>query len=148
MAYADQPDNKTWREREQWLQELEESFQHPRASYLLSAHGTFLSRDLDLAFCAGAWAAVIIIAHAVIDAVIRDTKCGDYKTSSFHLFGNDEDLQWLRKTRNALVHVKEISDIIDESELHRIEKNYESLEKDARRVVGLVFRAMYANPGT
>jgi hypothetical protein len=54
----------------------------------------------------------------------------------------------LSKTRNALVHVKEISDIIDESELHRIEKNYESLEKDARRVVGLVFRAMYANPGT
>ena len=148
VAYADIPDPETWRFRERWLQETEESFQHPQASYLLSAQGTFLSRDMDIAFCAGAWAAVIIIAHAVIDAWLRDTEIGDYKSSSHQLFGDDENLQWLRKRRNQLVHVREDQTTIDEAELHRIEENYESLEPEARRAVRMVFRVIYANPGT
>jgi len=148
MAYAEIPDAETWRSRERWLQETEESFQDPRASYLLSAQGTFLSRDMDLAFCSGAWVAVIIIAHAVIDAWLRDTVEGDYKSNSYQLFGDDHDLQWLRKKRNLLVHVQEDQTTIDEAELHKIEENYESLEPDARRAVGMVFRVMYANPGT
>ena len=148
MAYADPPDLSTWRAREEWLQQLEDSYEHPRASYLLSAHGTFLSRDIDLAFCAGAWAAVIILAHSAIDAIIRDTETGDYKSKPSKVFGSDPDLQWLRKTRNLLVHVNKKSAVIDESELHRIEERYAGLERDARRAVELVFRVMYANPGT
>ncbi len=148
MAYADLPDDETWRSREQWIQELEESFQHPEASYLVSAQGTYLSRDMDLAFCAGAWAAVIIVAYAVIDATLRDTETGDYKSSSQQLFGDDDELQWLRKKRNLLVHVREDQTTIDEAELHRIVENYASLEPDARRAARLVFRVMYASPGT
>ena len=49
MAYADIPDPEIWHSRERWLQEMEESAQHPQASYLVSAQGTFLSRDMDLA---------------------------------------------------------------------------------------------------
>jgi len=148
MAYADIPDPETWHSRERWLQDMEESAQHPQASYLVSAQGTFLSRDMDLAFCSGAWAAVIIIAHAVIDATLRDTESGDYQSSSHKLFGDDDDLQWLRRRRNLLIHVREDQTTIDEAELHRIEENYASLEPDARRAVRLVFRVMYANPGT
>ncbi len=103
---------------------------------------------MDIAFCAGAWSAVIIIAHAVIDAWLRDTEIGDYKSSSHQLFGDDENLQWLRKRRNQLVHVREDQTTIDEAELHRIEENYESLEPEARRAVRMVFRVIYANPGT
>lgn len=148
MAYADIPDAESWRSRERWLQEMEESAQHPYASYFVSAQGTFLARDMDLAFCAGAWAAVIIIAHAVIDATLRDTETGDYQSSSHKLFGDDDDLQWLRRRRNLLVHVREEQTTIEEAELHRIEENYESLEPDAQRAVRLAFRVMYANPGT
>lgn len=148
MAYAEIPNSEKWRSRERWLQKLEERAQHSDASYLLSAQGTFLSRDMDIAFCAGAWAAVIIIAHAVIDAILRDTETGDYQCSSQQLFGNDKDLQWLRKKRNLLVHVREDQTTIDEAELHKIEENYASLEPDARRAVRLVFRVMYGNPGT
>lgn len=148
MAYADIPGAETWRFREQWLQELEEAFQHPQASYLVSAQGTYLSRDMDLAFCAGAWAAVIILAHAVIDATLRDTETGDYKSSSQQLFRDDDELQWLCKKRNLLVHVREDQTTIDEAELHRIVEKYASLEPDARRAVRLVFRVMYASPGT
>ena len=145
MAYADLPDQNTWRAREQWLQRLEESCQDPGAEcYLVSAHGTFLSRDMDLAFCAGAWVAVIVLAHSAIDAIIRDTETGDYKSKPYQLFGSDPDLQWLRKKRNLLVHVKKTSAVIDEGELDRIEEQYARLEKDARRAVGLVFRVMYA----
>ncbi|HKI44607.1 MAG TPA: hypothetical protein VKA08_04645 [Balneolales bacterium] len=148
MAYADRPDSETWQAREKWLQETEESFQHPLASYLLSAQGTYLARDMDITFCAGAWAAVIIIAHAVVDAWLRDTELGDYKSSSYKLFGEDEDLHWLRKRRNQLVHVHENQTTFDEAELHRIEENFESMEPEARRAVRIAFRVMYASPGT
>jgi len=148
MACAYFPEKKTWHEREQWLIELEKTIQHPQASYLLSAQGTFLSRDMDIAFCSGAWAAVIILAHAVIDATLRDTEFGDYKSSFYKLFGDNEELQWLRKVRNSLVHVRENQTTIEEAELHRIEENYESLEADARRAVRLAFQVLYANPGT
>ena len=147
MAYADIPDPEIWRSREKWLQETEDSFQSRLASYFFSAQGTFLSRDMDLAFCAGAWAAVIIMAQAVIDSWLRDTETGDYKSSSHKLFGNDEDLQWLRKTRNLLVHVREDQTTIAEAEMDRIEDKYEALEPKARRAVRLAFRVMYANPG-
>ena len=148
MAYANIPDTDTWNARERWLQESEESFQHPLASYLLSAQGTYLSRDMDIAFCAGAWVAVIIIAHAVVDAWLRDTETGDYKCSSYKLFGEDEEFHWLRKRRNQLVHVSENQTILDEAELHRIEENYESLEPEARRAIRIAFSVMYASPGT
>jgi hypothetical protein len=81
MAYVDIPESGIWCSRERWLREIEESARHPQASYLLSAQGTFLLRDMDVAFCAGAWAPVIIIAHAVIDAILRDTEACDYQSS-------------------------------------------------------------------
>jgi len=148
MAYADYPDQRTWRQREQWLQETEESFQHPQASYMMSAHGIFVSRDLDLAFCAGAWVAVIILSHTIIDAVVRDTEFDDYKSSSFKLFGDDEELHWLRMKRNELVNVKEISSVINPGELDKIESYYKAMEEDARRAIKTVFRIIYASPGT
>ncbi|WP_028313512.1 hypothetical protein [Desulfatibacillum aliphaticivorans] len=148
MAYAEIPDIQTWKAREKWLQEVEESYQHPLASYLLSPQGVYLSRDMDLAFCAGAWVAVIIIAHAVADAWLRDAELGDYKSNSFQLFGEDEDLQWLRKRRNQMVHVREDQSLIDDGELHKIEENFESLEPEAERAVRIAFKVMYDNPGT
>jgi hypothetical protein len=148
MAYADYPSQEIWQQREQWLQETEESFQHPLGSYELSAHGIFVSRDLDLAFCSGAWVAVIILSHVIIDAVVRDTEFDDYKSSSFKLFGDDTELHWLRMKRNELVHVREVSSVIDPGELDKIESYYGAMEEDARRAVKSVFRIMYANPGT
>ncbi len=103
---------------------------------------------MDIAFCAGAWAAVLIIAHAVADAWLRDTEIGDYKSNSFKLFGEDEDLHWLRKKRNQLVHVRENQTTFDEAEMHMIEGSFESLESEARRAVRIAFRVMYSSPGT
>ena len=58
-----------------------------------------LSYDVEIAFCAGAWLSVIVLAYAVIDATIRDTESGDYegstknysgKTKTFNGFGDYE----------------------------------------------------------
>jgi len=88
---------------------------------------------------------VIILAHAVIDGTIRDTESGDYRSSSKTIFDGDPDLEWLRKRRNSLVHVRED---YDPSEFDAMDGYPMSLEDDARRAMILVFRTFYANPGT
>src|SRR5271169_1321457 len=80
------PDSRIWLERYEWLRATEGSAQHPSASYLLSSQGTFICYDLEIAYCAGAWVSVIILAHAAIDATMRDTESGDYRSDSKALF--------------------------------------------------------------
>ena len=150
MAFAEHVSEELWQRRYEWLQKVEESQVHPRASYFLSAQGTFITYDLEIAFCAGAWVSVIVLAHAAIDATIRDTETGDYRSNSKVAFGGDLDLEWLRKKRNALVHVSESSSkqAIPESDLHNLDIYHDSLEDDAKRAMEAVFRTIYANPGT
>ena len=147
MAYAEHVSEELWNSRYNWLRKTEEAEIDPRGSYLLSAQGTFMTYDLEIAFCAGAWVSVILLGHAAIDSTIRDTDSGDYKSNSKITFGGDADLEWLRKKRNTLVHVSETS-IMPESELHNLDKYHDALEADAKRAIQLVFRAIYANPGT
>ena len=53
-------------------------------------------------------------------------------------------MEWLRKTRNRLVHVSEDGD----PKLGDFDVYYDSLESDARRAVRMLFRVIYALPGT
>ena len=150
MAFAEHVPEKLWEKRYNWLQEVEESEINPRASYLISPHGTFITYDLEIAFCAGAWASVIVLAHAAIDSTIRDVETGDYKANSKMIFGDDPDLEWLRKMRNALVHVSgsPSKGPISESDLENLDAYHDSLEEEAKRAMKLVFRTIYASPGT
>jgi len=150
MAYADHVSKTIWDERYDWLRQTEEQEAGVWGSILLSPQGTLITYDLEIAFCAGAWVSVIVLAHAAIDATIRDTDVGDYKSNSKEIFGNDNDLQWLRKLRNRLVHVSdpERKDALPEILLDDIASFQESLENDARRAMSLVYRSIYANPGT
>lgn len=145
MSSPEPPDSKLWLARYEWLRAAEEGAQHPLGSYLLSSQGTFISYDLEIAFCAGAWVSVIILAHAAIDATIRDTESGDYRSNSKTVFGGDADLEWLRRRRNSLVHVREK---YDSSDFDMMDSFHATLEEDARRAMNLVFRAIFSNPGT
>jgi hypothetical protein len=145
MSWGDPVPVETWQERYEWLRAAEQRAQHPMASYLVSSQGVFISYDLDIAFCAGAWVSVVILAHAAIDATIRDTELGDYRSNSKVIFADEPDLEWLRKRRNSLVHVREG---YDPSDLDTIDDYHATLEADARRAMELVFRTFYANPGT
>jgi hypothetical protein len=150
MAYSTCVNETVWSDRYDWLRETEEREAGVWGSILISPQGTLLSYDLEIAFCAGAWVSVIVLAHAAIDATIRDTELGDYGSNSKKIFGNDHDLQWLRIIRNRLVHVsapdREV--VLSEEILDDVAAFQESLEPDARRAISLVFRSIYANPGT
>jgi hypothetical protein len=150
MAFDEYVSEKTWSDRYNWLRGIEEAAVHPSASYLLSSQGTFITYDLEIAFCAGAWVSVIVLAHAAIDATLRDTETGNYKSNSKVTFGGNPELEWLRKKRNALVHVSDpnYNGFIQASDLHNIDLYHSSLEEDAKRAMKLVFRTIYDNPGT
>jgi hypothetical protein len=144
MGYGEPVSIDIWHERYQWLRGIEEKAQNPLGSYLVSSQAAFISYDLEIAFCAGAWVSVIILAHAVIDATIRDTEVSDYRSNSKTIFGGDPDLEWLRDRRNSLVHVRKD---YDPSDFDAIDDHHMSLENDARRAMILIFRTFYANPG-
>ena len=150
MAYADHVSEAVWSDRYEWLRKTEEEEAGVWGSILLSPQGTLLTYDLEIAFCAGAWVSVIVLAHAAIDATIRDTELGDYDSNSKKIFGNDHDLQWLRVVRNRLVHVSHPArkPPISEEMLNDVAAFQGSLEADARRAISLVFRSIYASPGT
>lgn len=136
--------NDLWQERADWLAEIEKGSSHPLASYLVSEKATLLAYDVHLSYCAGAWVSVLVLCHAAIDATIRDTETGDYKSNSKRVFSGDPDLEWLRLKRNRLVHVSEN----EPDDLGDFDVYHESLEADAQRAIRLLFRTIYASPGT
>ncbi len=150
MVYADHVKQTVWNSRYDWLRQTEKQEAGVWNSVLLSPQGTLIAYDLEIAFCAGAWISVIVLAHAAIDTIIRDTESGDYKINSQKIFGNDNDLQWLRKLRNRLVHVSEPGHekALSEESLNDVAAFQESLETDARHAMSLVYRTIYENPGT
>ena len=90
------------------------------------------------------------LAYAAIDATMRDTDVGDYTSNSKRIFGGDADLEWLRILRNRLVHAtdRDQKPYISVEVLDDVAASQERLEADARRSVTLLFRSIYANPGT
>jgi hypothetical protein len=100
--------------------------------------------DLQCAFCAGAWIAVVVLAAAAIDAHLHDAEgfTGNAKRAIDEA-GADLQLHTLRKRRNALIHSDPDSPAItvDQQWSERVR-----LEEDARLAVELVFRVFYANP--
>ena len=147
--FGDPIPSEVWQERSTWLEQVEKSSSHPDASYLLSPQGTLITCDIQNAFCAGAWVSVIVLAHAAIDATIRDTEIGDYSANSKKLFAGDPDLEWLRLLRNKCVHVREDSadGPLPDRDMGDLDVYHDALEGSARRAVQLLFRTIYASPG-
>jgi hypothetical protein len=100
------------------------------------------------AFCAGAWVAVIVLALAVVDAQLREIEAPGFDGSTKKLLeelGMNQDLQKLRKRRNAIIHIdiENPAITVDQQWLNRDE-----LEKEARIAIKLMFEAFYVSPGT
>jgi hypothetical protein len=150
MAYGDHVPESVWDDRYSWIRATEDQEAGEWGSILLSRHATLLSYDIETAFCAGAWVSVIVLAHAAIDATIRDIETGDYKSNSQKLFGDDQELQWLRTVRNRLVHVSpaDSSKALPQEAEDDVAYYHESLEPQARRALRLLYRWIYASPGT
>ena len=119
-----------------------------RNGQVISSHALLLEIDLRLAYCAGAWLSVIVLACAAVEAQARQVTANDYSSAARDLFADSPDLQWLRTLRNELVHAGEPG---TPSQLWKvggvdIGANQRALETEATRAVEVMFRAIYGKP--
>ena len=117
-----------------------------RAGQVISSHALLLEVDLRLAYCAGAWLSVIVLASAAVEAQARQVTANTYASTAESLFADGPDLQWLRILRNELVHAREPG---SRSQLCKVDAgnigaNQAALESEATRAVEVMFHAIYA----
>lgn len=115
---------------------------------MVSEQACALTADVQAAFCAGAWVAVIVLAMAVVDASLRETEVPGFSGNTKELIriaGASPQLQSLRVRRNAFVHLNPDHPAItvDQQWADR-----ERLEQEARSAVTLMFEAFYLSPWT
>jgi len=145
MDHLEHPALDVWKSRRDWF-ESTELRARGEGSYLVSEQACALAADVQACFCAGAWAAVIIVAMAVVDAALRETECPGFEGDTKKLIqaaGANHKLQELRKRRNALVHVDPDAPglTVDQQWADRA-----TLEAQAREAVELMFEAFYIGP--
>jgi hypothetical protein len=142
MIHLENPSNEMWELHRDWFEQKGE--RPDGGAYLLSEQACAVAVDLQCAFCAGAWIAVVVLAAAAIDAHLHDAEgfTGNAKRAIDEA-GADLQLHTLRKRRNALIHSDLDSPAItvDQQWSERVR-----LEEDARLAVELAFRVFYANP--
>jgi hypothetical protein len=137
-------------EQQKWdyLTELDETLL--QGGVILSEWATFLVKDADLAFVAGAHLASIITALAGVETHLR-AECGCDKQRLVDLIAEadleddlKQELQVLRKYRNKWVHVAEPWE--DGSLLRLPEEHEAELEEMAKRCAVALRRTIYTNP--
>jgi len=145
MDHLDHPSFEVWEERRRWVENLAEP-ENAWGGYLISEQAAALSADVQSAFCAGAWAAVIVLAAAVVDAQLREDGHPGFKGNAKQLIdtvGCDGRFHALRKRRNALIHVDpdQPAITVDQQWTDRI-----TLEHEAREAATLMFETFYQSP--
>ena len=143
------PAVSTWNERRTWF-ESQFDVDAKGGGYIIGEQATGLLIDLQAVFCAGAWAAVVLLALAIIDAHLREVELpagfsGGAKVA-LGVLPNCEGYDWLRQRRNRLTH-------FDSKHGHAVTvetqwSERKDLERDAYRAVALVADALFANPWT
>jgi hypothetical protein len=131
MEQLEYPDLETWEERRRWFEALEAERARGGAASRLSEQACALMVDLQATFCAGAWAAAIVLAATIVDSQGRLTRADP---------GLQEELAWLRLTRNALVHEdpREPATTIEDQWMNR-----RAWERDAKRAISIAMATLY-----
>jgi hypothetical protein len=132
MEHLDRPDEVTWDERRLWFEETEGRYAAGGAE-APGEQTVALMLDLQAAYCAGAWAAVVIVAAAIVDSQGRET----------FLALDKKERDWLRRLRNSLAHLRDTGPGITMQDQWTGRHRW---EKKARRAVELAFAALYRAP--
>jgi len=145
IDWLEQPSTELWEARRRWFDELGESLAG-EGSYFVSEQACALIGEVQTAFCAGAWVAVLVLAMAVVDAQLRETEVPEFKGNTQQLLDvvqANPDLHRLRERRNAIIHIRPENPAItvDQQWANRAE-----LEQEARQAVELMFEAFYIGP--
>jgi hypothetical protein len=138
MDWLEQPSAELWEVRRRWFDVLGESLAG-EGSYFVSEQACALIGEVQTAFCAGAWVAVLVLAMAVVDTQLRETELPGFKGNTQQLLDAvraDPGLQRLRERRNAIIHIRPENPtiIVDQQWANRAE-----LEQEARHAVKLMF---------
>lgn len=145
MGWLERPTRELWEARARWFDELAESMAG-EASYFVSEQACALTGEVRMAFCAGAWVAVLVLAMAVVDAQLRETELLGFAGNTKQLLDAAQanpELQRLRERRNAIIHVNAEDPAIT---VDRQWANRTELEQEARQAVRLMFEAFYIGP--
>lgn len=140
------PQEIIWQERRDWIdKELENA--EVGLVYDLSDHAVALFMDMSIAYCAGAWLSVIVMAVSVIDAHLRETQAMDDKIGTAKLLSDHyegDNIDWLRKLRNSYVHVNEKSPL---AEMNFYYNNQDIMKANASTAMKMAINALFQNPG-
>lgn len=133
MEQLDPPDVVEWDERRIWFERLEEERARHGAGQL-SEQACALMIELQTVFCAGAWAAAIVLAATIADSQMIWAR-EDVPQSL------RDELSWLRQARNALLHEnpREPALTVEDQWMHR-----KRWERQARRAVEAAVASLYA----
>lgn len=127
------PSKETWEARGHWFESTGESFVNEDASYGLSDQACQLLGEVQLAFCAGAWVTVLVMAIAVIES-----HAGEFGYSDF---SDNTAMQRLRKRRNSIVH--------SQAKHSGVSLNQEwPGENEAQDAIRLMFEVFFSDVGT
>ena len=145
VNWLDYPSEELWKSRRCWFEELNESYAG-KGAYFVSEQACALIGEVQTAFCAGAWIAVIVLAMAVVDAQFRETEIPDFTGNTRQLLIAAEanpELQRLRQRRNAITHLDPERPAITVDQQW---SNHEELEREAREAIKLMLEAFYIGP--
>jgi len=120
------PAPAAWAVRNDWFWQAHDVNAGPQSLDLAPRDAALLA-ELELLFCVGAWASVVIVAWTLVEATLRRARQGDEAPAS--------DVDWLRERRNALVHLShDDADMPDEP----------ALEEMAQGAVRVAFKTLFA----
>jgi hypothetical protein len=131
MRTLSPPDPRIWQSRAEWFLRAHDINAGPHALDL-SPRASMLLAELEALFCVGAWASVVIVAWALVEAEQRALAWRGAAEQR-----PEPDIDWLREQRNALVHIAPDgsgNDMPDE----------ETLEQIAQGAVRVAFKTLFA----
>ncbi len=130
MRGLEPPATATWRARNAWFWQAHDVNAGPHPLDLDPREAALLG-ELELLFCVGAWASVVIVGWTLVEAAERAAARGEERPAP--------DVDWLRERRNALVHVSTGPEETPDEP---------ALEEMAQGAVRIVFKTLFARAWT
>jgi hypothetical protein len=145
MDFLDGSNMELWNERKDWIEGLINN-ESASGGYAVSEQACALMMDLEVVFCAGAWVSVIILSMSIIDAQLREVEVPGFQGNTEKLLKETrltDELDWLRKRRNKLLHLSPDSPEITVDD--QWDKR-EEMEIEARRAISLAIMVLFLTP--
>ncbi|MDO8961072.1 MAG: hypothetical protein Q7V02_03155 [Methylophilus sp.] len=147
MEHLDHSTAELWEARRNWFEAHIFDYEE-RGSFLVGEQACALIAEVQSCFCSGAWAAVVIVAFAVIEANLQETSGSPKRKRAVELLqenGFRAKFDALRRRRNMLIHATPNQPAITVDDQW---DSRQTLELEAREAIELMFEAFYSQIGT